>query len=586
MPRAIFTNNARTTLAAGISAAATAITVVDGSAFPSPSAGDWAYLTLEYGADVEIVKLTARSGNNLTVQRAQDGTTAKSFTTAATVSLRLTKAVLDEIHADIAAAALTAAWGSISGKPSTFAPSAHTHPISDITGLQTALDGTVKTSGNQGISGTKTFGENIFVSRGAGIDKGLYCLTAGSYRWAVVGNGTPETGSNAGTNFVIARFSDAGAYLDAPLQIFRNSGQAHFTQTPVVAGNSVWHAGNFGKTQIDALNINADTVDGRHVGTSGNAIPALNATNTWSGAQVFNNTLSFSAADTSTARRLWFQTNGSARWGLIASNEGESGGNVGTDLYLNRYGDTGTFISSVMKIPRATGVVSFAVAPTVGTAPVYYSGNFGKTQIDALNINADTVDGKHVGTSGDAIPALNVPNTWGDWQQISTTGSLPFRLIRTGSSGGVGTRYTNASGSVDIFGVPTGSQAGSFIPGGDNSVDLGSSTNGWKDGYFGGVVLAGVPTASGVSGTLSRASHANRMLRLTGNITFPTGFREGDMGVFSMDGTARTITRGSGLAMYVNGSDVASATMAARGSVGYRVVGATGTAVYLSGDVS
>ena len=31
-------------------------------------------------------------------------------------------------------------WGSITGKPSTFPPSAHTHPISDVTGLQTALD--------------------------------------------------------------------------------------------------------------------------------------------------------------------------------------------------------------------------------------------------------------------------------------------------------------------------------------------------------------------------------------------------------------------------------------------------------------
>lgn len=33
------------------------------------------------------------------------------------------------------------AWTEISGKPTTFAPSAHTHGISDVTGLQTALDG-------------------------------------------------------------------------------------------------------------------------------------------------------------------------------------------------------------------------------------------------------------------------------------------------------------------------------------------------------------------------------------------------------------------------------------------------------------
>lgn len=33
------------------------------------------------------------------------------------------------------------AWADITGKPSTFTPSAHTHAISDVTGLQTALDG-------------------------------------------------------------------------------------------------------------------------------------------------------------------------------------------------------------------------------------------------------------------------------------------------------------------------------------------------------------------------------------------------------------------------------------------------------------
>ena len=37
----------------------------------------------------------------------------------------------------------THAWADITGKPTTFAPSAHGHAISDTTGLQTALDGKV-----------------------------------------------------------------------------------------------------------------------------------------------------------------------------------------------------------------------------------------------------------------------------------------------------------------------------------------------------------------------------------------------------------------------------------------------------------
>lgn len=37
-------------------------------------------------------------------------------------------------------------WADLSGKPSTFAPSGHAHPISDVTGLQTALDGKAASS--------------------------------------------------------------------------------------------------------------------------------------------------------------------------------------------------------------------------------------------------------------------------------------------------------------------------------------------------------------------------------------------------------------------------------------------------------
>lgn len=40
----------------------------------------------------------------------------------------------------------TVTWSDVTGKPTTFAPSAHSHPISDVTGLQTALDGKASAS--------------------------------------------------------------------------------------------------------------------------------------------------------------------------------------------------------------------------------------------------------------------------------------------------------------------------------------------------------------------------------------------------------------------------------------------------------
>ena len=38
------------------------------------------------------------------------------------------------------------AWGNVSGKPSTYSPSAHNHAIADVTGLQAALDGKAASS--------------------------------------------------------------------------------------------------------------------------------------------------------------------------------------------------------------------------------------------------------------------------------------------------------------------------------------------------------------------------------------------------------------------------------------------------------
>jgi hypothetical protein len=42
----------------------------------------------------------------------------------------------------------TVAWDDVTGKPSTFPPSAHTHAITDVIGLQSSLDGKLATNGN------------------------------------------------------------------------------------------------------------------------------------------------------------------------------------------------------------------------------------------------------------------------------------------------------------------------------------------------------------------------------------------------------------------------------------------------------
>ena len=84
---------ATTTTASALTAAATVIAVVDGSKFPSLAVGDYFYAVIQDFYDVravEVVKVVGVSGNELSVERGQDGTTGRAFSAGAYVELRLT----------------------------------------------------------------------------------------------------------------------------------------------------------------------------------------------------------------------------------------------------------------------------------------------------------------------------------------------------------------------------------------------------------------------------------------------------------------------------------------------------------------
>jgi hypothetical protein len=88
-------NNASGTLATAISAADTGIvlTTGNGANFPALGVGDYFFATLEStGGTFEVIKVTARSGDSMTVLRAQEGSTANSFAAGSRIELRVTAA--------------------------------------------------------------------------------------------------------------------------------------------------------------------------------------------------------------------------------------------------------------------------------------------------------------------------------------------------------------------------------------------------------------------------------------------------------------------------------------------------------------
>lgn len=121
-------NNASSRLAGNISNSATTLNLApgDGALFPSLLTGDWFPATLVKDSGVfEIVRVTDRNVDVLTVERAQENTLARSFAAGDRLELRLTAGTIAgeigridaiaQAAGAAAAAALPAAGGDLSG---------------------------------------------------------------------------------------------------------------------------------------------------------------------------------------------------------------------------------------------------------------------------------------------------------------------------------------------------------------------------------------------------------------------------------------------------------------------------------------
>lgn len=97
----LFANNIETTLVASLSSSATTMYVASTSGIPNPTGDDYFLLTLckrdssGVESSIEIVKCTAISSNQLTIVRAQEGTSGTAYASGDIVSLRLTAGTLN-----------------------------------------------------------------------------------------------------------------------------------------------------------------------------------------------------------------------------------------------------------------------------------------------------------------------------------------------------------------------------------------------------------------------------------------------------------------------------------------------------------
>lgn len=86
----------------------------------------------------------------------------------------------------------------------------------------------------------------IVLDKTAGTGAQLLGRTVEKARWNIsLGDNTPETGANAGSNFAISRHADAGDWIDNPISIDRKTGQMALTARPIWGGATPWDNYNF-----------------------------------------------------------------------------------------------------------------------------------------------------------------------------------------------------------------------------------------------------------------------------------------------------------------------------------------------------
>lgn len=216
----MFSNNASSTLASGINAGNTSITVQTGhgSKFPSPTLGtDYFLATLSSGSAIEIIKCTARSGDVLTITRAQEGTTAQSWSSGTTVvDMRITKGTMENI------VSTAATWPSTNlTYITTLTASNSSDLISPSLAVYTNKSFEFRFSNIKPVNSNVTFNCRVYTGTGGG--ETLHSAN-GDYSWtddqgtrsvtnintiSLVGNYTINTGSVPGLTGTMTAFNIA-----------------------------------------------------------------------------------------------------------------------------------------------------------------------------------------------------------------------------------------------------------------------------------------------------------------------------------------------------------------------------------------
>jgi len=266
------TNNAYGTISAGITSTATTITLDSGQGnrFPVLGGSDYFYATLiDTSNNLEVVKVTARSTDSMTVTRGEDNTTARAFSIGDRFELRPTAALFEDIVAGIVT-------NSTSGTAITI-DSSNDVKIENNLGIGVASPSTpleINAANSLGSSFTGT-------TAGEGVEVSQTSYTAGNYVSLI--EGKYDSSQTAPSVRIGAMYDGNGSHLllgtsnnyasgitQAGIDIDED-GRVAMPEIPVFSGRDSSNRGSYGGSsyaQIIASPNGAQPNNGSHYNTS------------------------------------------------------------------------------------------------------------------------------------------------------------------------------------------------------------------------------------------------------------------------------------------------------------------------------
>ena len=243
---------------------------------------------------------------------------------------------------------------------------------------------------------------STYISTAAGAVANFGTKSGGLLRWAFGKSNLAESGADAGSDFNISRWDDAGNWLGNALTIVRKTGNAIFEGDLQAAYGIFTYGADMGGFKITGLANGTAASDA--VSKAQLDLKLDKTGGTISGDAAISKAVGVAA-------NLAFQTAGLTRWALGRGPTAESGGNAGSDFILSRWDDSGAWLGNVISILRSTGDATFSGDVAAEFIVGRFGGNFGGYKLSGVangTIASDAVNKGQLDTVDANVPTQKV----------------------------------------------------------------------------------------------------------------------------------------------------------------------------------